>query len=252
MNIVKILRDRNSTSQEDFAKSLGITRQTLIKYEKDSENIPTSILKQLSKMFGMSIEDILTNKIPAEPTYNVMPASIEKSNAPEMRIDIPQENMNKFKEVLLYILEKVGAKPNVGQTVIYKLLYFIDFDFYELYEKQLIGAKYIKNTFGPTPVDFAKIIKQMEKDKELVESKSKFFEHDQTKYLPVRHPDISVLSALEIKHIDNVLDKYSDKTATELSDYSHKDIPWIATEDKHIIPYESVFYRTPETSVRAY
>ena len=38
----------------------------------------------------------------------------------------------------------------------------------------------------------------------------------------------------------------------ELSDYSHKDVPWVGTEDGKIISYESVFYRTPETSVRIY
>lgn len=50
----------------------------------------------------------------------------------EIRIDIPQKNLDKFKEVLLYILNKVGANPNIGQTVIYKLLYFIDFNYKSL------------------------------------------------------------------------------------------------------------------------
>jgi len=252
MSIVKIMRKKTGLTQENFAKELGITRQTLSKYEQSSQNIPTLILKKLSKKFNIKIEDILANKIPKEPSYNVIPAKNKSPHTPEIRIDIPQENINKFKEVLLYILEKVGAKPNVGQTVIYKLLYFIDFDFYELYEKQLIGAKYIKNNFGPTPIDFAKIIKQMEKDNELEEIKTNHFNHEQTKYIPVRRSNLAMLSALEIKHIDSVLEKYSDKSAIELSEYSHKDIPWIATEDKQIIPYESVFYRTPETSVRTY
>jgi len=30
-------------------------------------------------------------------------------------------------------------------TVLYKILYFIDFDYYEKYEEQLMGALYIKN-----------------------------------------------------------------------------------------------------------
>jgi len=66
-----------------------------------------------------------------------------------MRIIISQANVKKFKEVFLYILEKVGARPNIGETALYKLLYFIDFDYYEKFEEQLIGAKYIKNHFGP-------------------------------------------------------------------------------------------------------
>ena len=252
MSIVKILRERGGISQDAFARGLGITRQTLIKYEKSPKDIPAPILQKLSRKFGISVDNIMVNRLPKEPTYNIVPTKRESNCVPEMRIDIPQENINKFKEVLLYILEKVGAKPNVGQTVIYKLLYFIDFDFYELYEQQLIGATYIKNHHGPTPVAFAKIIKQMEQNGELEEIKTKHFQYDQTKYIPVRPANIGILSALEIKHIDAILEKYSDKNATELSDYSHKDIPWLATGDNNIIPYESVFYRTPETSVRTY
>ena len=153
---------------------------------------------------------------------------------------------------MLYILKKIGGKPNVGQTVLYKLLYFIDFDYYELHEEQLMGLKYIKNTYGPTPVDFKKLIIEMEKNGELTEAKTKFFTKDMTKYLPIKEPDMSLLSAQELTHIDKELEKYSDKTAKELSELSHKDVPWIGTKDKEIIPYEAVFYRNDETSVRGY
>jgi hypothetical protein len=77
------------------------------------------------------------------------------------RISIPQKNLKKFEQVLLYILCKVGSKPNIGETVIYKLLYFIDFNFYEKYEEQLIGATYIKNQYGPTPKEFIKVVDTM-------------------------------------------------------------------------------------------
>jgi hypothetical protein len=63
----------------------------------------------------------------------------------EMRISVPQKNIEKFKQVILYILTKVGSKPNFDQTVLFHLLYFIDFDYYELYEEQLMGWKYIKS-----------------------------------------------------------------------------------------------------------
>ena len=46
----------------------------------------------------------------------------------------------KFKNIILYLLECCAGKPNVGETVLYKLLYFSDFNYYELYEEQLSGA----------------------------------------------------------------------------------------------------------------
>jgi len=55
------------------------------------------------------------------------------------------------------------------------LLYFIDFDYYEKFEEQLIGAKYIKNHFGPTPVAFSEIIAQMEQEGDLTHVTKKYF-----------------------------------------------------------------------------
>jgi uncharacterized phage-associated protein len=177
----------------------------------------------------------------------------EKTTKPkaEIRINVPQKNLNKFKEVLLYILNKVGSKPNVGESVLYKLLYFIDFDYYEKYEEQLIGATYIKNNYGPTPKEFIKIIGEME-GKEISRVESQYFQYPQTKYLPLRNPDLSELKAYELRMIDSVLEKLSDMNATEISEYSHKDVPWLTTEEGKIIEYESVLYRTPTYSARSY
>ena len=34
------------------------------------------------------------------------------------------------------------------------------------------------------------------------------------------------------------------------SDYSHNDVPWMVAENRKMIDYESVFYRTEQYSVR--
>jgi len=170
---------------------------------------------------------------------------------PKIRINVPQKNLGKFKEVLLYILNKVGSKPTIDETVIYKLLYFIDFDFYEMYEEQLIGATYIKNKYGPTPIEFREVVEKMI-GKEIIKVRSKYYQYPQIKYLPLRKADLSKLKANEIKIIDEVLDRLSDMNGNRISEYSHNDVPWLTTEDGKVIEYESVFYRTPSYSVREY
>ena len=92
----------------------------------------------------------------------------------------------------------------------------------------------------------------MKKKKQLEIVKSQFFQYPQTKYLPVKKSNLDSLSANQIKHIDEVLDRLGNKNATELKDYSHEDVPWITTEQNQPIDYETVFYRTPKTSVRNY
>jgi uncharacterized phage-associated protein len=80
----------------------------------------------------------------------------------------------------------------------------------------------------------------------------KYFHYPQTKYLPLRLPDLSVLNANEIKLIDKVLEKLSDMNANQISEYSHQDVPWLTTEDGGRISYESVFYRAPQYSMKSY
>ena len=158
--VLKALRARHGYSQEALADKLSITRQTILKYETGEATPSMDILKQLSSILQVDYTCLIEDRMPEEPEYRIVPES-KTAVKNELRISIPQRNIEKFKQVLLYILQKVGAKPNIGETVIYKLLYFIDFDYYELYEEQLMGLKYIKNTYGPTPVDFAKLVTKM-------------------------------------------------------------------------------------------
>lgn len=228
-------------SQTEMAKSLGVSRPTYVRLET-GELKPSEQQKAiLTRLFDVSHETLEKN----------VDADQRISSHIEIR-EVPKENVTKFKEVLLYILGKVGSRPNIGQTVIYKLLYFIDFDYYEKFEEQLIGATYIKNTYGPTPVSFAKIIKQMEAEGRLVEVKSKYFDKDQTKYIPVKEADVSGLSGQELKHIDDELERLAHLSAKQLSELSHKDTPWLVAKEKKVINYEHVFYRPEETSVREY
>lgn len=255
MNIVlRDIREKFNITKEDMAKKLEITRQTYYRYESGESELTLDVVKKIASIFSVDYNDIIENRVPRNIEYNVI--GNEKANKNEavedIRIDIPQENIEKFKQVFLYIINKIGSKPNVGQVVLYKLLYFIDFDYYELYEEQLMGLKYIKNDFGPTPVSFAKVIKQMEKDNMLEEVKTKRFDYSMTKYLPLVEADLSSITAKEIKFIDEEIEKHGQKSATELTELSHKDIPWIGTKMKEIIPYEAVFYRNSDTSVRTY
>mgnify|MGYP002305469682 FL=1 len=253
MNTIKMLRQKYEYTQEELAKKINVSKATVIAYEKDSSNIPAATVASIAKLFDVDCDCIIHNTQPKSYTYNEIKEqneSLLKDNIE--RIDIPQNNIKKFKEVLLYITGKIGAKPNVGQTVLYKILYFIDFDYYELFEEQLIGARYIKNHFGPTPVDFLKITREMEEENTLSIMTDTYFNKKQTKYLPRKEADLSLFSARELQHIDNCLIRYGDKNAKELSNYSHKDVPWIIAENGEPLEYESVFYRTPDTSVRTY
>ena len=246
---IKILREEIGMRQQDLAEKFGVLRPTISQIENGERKVLAEELIKLSNILNTSIEYLMGLE---EKPEIVLRERREKMTKPQMRINVPAKNLDKFKEVLLYILGKVGSKPNIGETVIYKLLYFIDFDYYEKHEEQLIGATYIKNTHGPTPREFHKIVNKMIEKKEIIKVTDKYFLFPQTKYLPLRRPDLSKLKATETELIDDVLSRLSDMNASQISDYSHNDVPWITTEDGKDIEYESVFYRTSPYSVREY
>ncbi|MBU2574081.1 MAG: DUF4065 domain-containing protein [Elusimicrobia bacterium] len=251
---IRELRENLGLSQEELAAAVGLTRPIISQIESGIRKVSADELPGFSRALNASADQLLGTaplpdvSIAAENHAHYQTSAAHKT----MRISVPQKNQNKFRQVLLYILNNVGAKPNIGETVLYKLLYFIDFNFYEKYEEQLIGATYIKNHYGPTPVEFAKLIELMTKKGEIEKVKSGYFNFPQTKYLPRKTPDLSVLSAREIEVVAQVLSRLSDMNAAQISEYSHKDVPWLTAGEGRKIEYESVFYRTPEYSVRDY
>ncbi len=249
---IQQLRKKNDLTQEFLASKLGISRPTYIQIERGGRDLTITEAEKLAAIFGISFEDFLAGKSSERRVILEKEKQKRLVSEPEMRIIMPKANVKKFKEVLLYVLERVGARPNIGETAIYKLLYFIDFDYYEKFEEQLIGAKYIKNHFGPTPIQFKKITDQMMSKGELEKIKSKYFQHEQKKYLPRRPADLKILSAQEILHIDDVLARLAWKNAKELSAYSHSDTPWRVHKMGEEISYETVFYRDEDHSVRNY
>lgn len=245
---IKTLREKASLSQTELAERLKISRVAVSQIETGTRKVSAEEMASITKVFNIT-SDVLLDldkniKVIIEKSEQVNPSKKE-----ELRINVPQKNLEKFKEVLLYILNKIAAKPNIGETVLYKLLYFIDFNYYELYEEQLIGATYIKNHFGPTPIEFHKVALSME-GKDITTVKSTYFKYPQNKYLPLRHADVTKLNGAELKVIDEVIERLSDLSAKQISNYSHDDVPWLTTEEGKPIDYEKVFYRTPMYSVR--
>jgi len=249
---IQQLRKKHELTQEFLASRIGVSRPTYVQIEQGTRDLTITEARKLADIFGIDFDIFLQGKENLSPEIELGKKADPKKDKQEVRISVPQENITKLKETLLYILEKIGALPNIGEAVICKILYFIDFDYYEKYEEQLIGAVYIKNHHGPTPVAFTKIIKQMEDDKDLIRVVKKYFQYDQRKYLPLRKADLSIFSAQEKELIDIEIERFKDFNASKAEEYSHKDVPWIGAENLRPISYEAVFSRTDEFSVRQY
>ena len=236
-------------TQEYLASELDLSRPTYIQIERGGRELTIVEAKKLAGIFDLSLEDFLAGR-ETKHTVKLTKPSARKTDA--LQIRVTEKNLDTFKQVLLYVLNKVGGKPNVGETVIHKLLYFIDFDYYEKFEENLMGATYIKNHHGPTSVELGSILKDMQKNGDIEAVRSQYFKYGQKKYLPLKRPNLDALSARDVEHIDGVLARLSDKNAKEIELYSHEDIPWKSAQDGKPLSYESVFYRDERYSVRNY
>lgn len=244
------LRKNKGLSQENLAKSIGMSRPSLAQIELGNRNFDVFELFRISQVLEFSLDDFLSPDFKIdEEVENEQPVIEEK---PDLRISVPDLKVGKFKNVLLYILECCAGKPNIGETVLNKLLYFCDFNFYELYEEHLTGARYKKLPYGPVPQKMGIIIRQMIDNEQLKRIKSEYHGLPQTRYMPLEKANLKQMSAAEKIVIDNVIQQMSDWNANKISEYSHKDIPWLATNDGEYISYNLAFYRELPYSVRVY
>lgn len=244
------LRKMKGLSQEELSKKVKLSRPSLAQIEMGNRGIDILELQRLSLILGFSLDDFMSKDfIVGQACEDDKPINPEGS---QERISVPTINVNKFKNVLLYILERCAGKPNVGETVLFKLLYFADFNYYEMYEEHLTGAKYRKLPFGPVPQNFDSIIIQMVEKSQLQRIKTDYHGYPQTRYLPLEKADLTELKASEKETIDRVIDQMSDWSAVVISNYSHKDMPWLASKEGEEINYELAFYRDAPFSVRNY
>jgi transcriptional regulator with XRE-family HTH domain len=244
------LRKAKGLSQENLAKNIGMSRPSLAQIELGNRSVDALELYQFAFVLGFSLDEFLS------PDFYVSEVVPPKKDTPRkednIRISIPDLQVSKFRNVLLYILENCAGKPNVGETVLNKLLYFCDFNYYELYEEHLTGIRYKKLPYGPVPQQLDDMINQMIAQGQLKRIKTDYHGFPQTRYLPLEKADLTQLSAAEKTVIDDVIRQMSDWNANKISDYSHRDKPWKATTEGDYISYNLVFYRRPPFSVREY
>lgn len=244
------LRKIKGLSQQDLAKRIKISRPSLAQMELGNRSVDIRELQSLSQVLGFSLDDFMAKDFLVR--NEVVENDTKRKKKTEERISVPSLRVHKFKNVLLYILERCAGKPNVGETVLYKLLYFSDFNYYELYEEHLTGASYRKLPYGPVPQKLDTIICQMIEKGQLQRVKTEFHGYPQTRYLPLEKADLTELKASEKEVIDRVIEQMSDWSAAAISNYSHKDMPWLASKEGEEINYELAFYREAPFSVRNY
>ena len=152
-------------------------------------------------------------------------------------------NKDKYKAAFLYITNKLGKID--GKKKAYKLFYYLDFDFYEAYERPFTGDIYKALPMGPVPVYFDAVIEELVNEGKVLVKKtgvSPIHENDTITYEPkgsVSYP----FTFEEKKMLDRIIKLYGQHTGKSLEQLSHSEAPYNAVDLYQMIPYEYSLYR---------
>ncbi len=150
-------------------------------------------------------------------------------------------NPPKYKSAIKFIIHEL--KKVQGKKKMYKLMYFLDFDFYEAYNESFTGESYRKLAMGPAPVYFDDILKELEDDIDIKHVKiSPMHENDTCIYSLKKDFEFD-FSEKEAKMLKRIVTKYGSLNGKQLEDLSHAEAPWNAVSMFDLIPYDYALYR---------
>lgn len=155
----------------------------------------------------------------------------------------------KYQNAVLYLCQELRGEVR-GKKKLAKLLYFIDFDFYEKYAKSITGDIYKALPMGPVPSALVSVTEEMIKMKMLEVKKENEYEG----YIPteiyrsIKKPDLSIFSGEEIRMLKRVVKHYGHLSGKQLQDLTHAEAPYTAAKPNEEVPYEFTYYRGTDFS----
>lgn len=230
------LRKASGLSQDDVARALGITRPAYKQLETDGREPSIAEINALSELFGVRVEDLTSTSLLRQTII-----TMTNWDGIEQSVD-----KIKYKNLMLYLASRVGAWPNVGETVFYKLIYFIEALAYSKNKETITGERFRKLQYGPVPASFQTLTQEMINSGELDKVQGRYFTYMQTKYLP--RVEATGLTPEERTIIDTIINKLGSESATYLSNLSHEDKPWLDAEDNDYVDLSLISDTDPEAA----
>lgn len=152
-------------------------------------------------------------------------------------------NEKKYRNAVLFFANKI-RNGTLGKLKLMKLLYFLDFDFFEKYGKSVTGEEYLRFENGPVPRMAEKMLKKMDgRDIKISRRMVADGYREQQLVEPLKPFDVSVFSKEELLMLDEIADKWEKFSGTEMKNASHGEAPWIATKPDGVIDYNLSYYR---------
>jgi hypothetical protein len=151
----------------------------------------------------------------------------------------------KFEELVLHIAARSVADPQFGKTKLNKVLFYVDFLAFGILDTPVTGAEYQRRPFGPVPRQIVEGRDNLLHRGDARIEYTERFGYVQERLVPNRPADTSVLTAAELKLVNDVIDALSMHNASSVSELSHREPGWQLAADGESIPYAAVYLGQP-------
>jgi hypothetical protein len=146
----------------------------------------------------------------------------------------------KLRELILYIADLSSHDVHFGAIKLNKLLFYADFLAYQRFGQPITGQEYQALPQGPAPRHLKPVIDRMERMGELRFERKRRFNRIQHRPVAGRGADLSKFTKEETDLIREVIRRFWDMNATQISEESHFFLGWQVANEGETIPYSTV------------
>lgn len=214
---VKELRIKNGLSQEQVAQTIGVSRPTYTAIEVGKQKLDLDEAQKLAKLFGISVDELLSGAIP---------------------------NIEKYKHMILtYLRMNLSEDGKVPKTKLAKLLYLADFAWFYDHLESMSGMQYRKIAYGPVPDNFFRALDELEESGKIViehkspDGKDMFLISESESN---KNEKIQTLSKEENSLMKKIAEKWKGKNTKEIVNFTHNQLPYFLCRQDELIPYELI------------
>lgn len=147
----------------------------------------------------------------------------------------------KLDDLVLYIARQSECDPDFGAIKMQKILFMAEFGHYARYGSPITGKKFQKWRDGPVMPAYRYAEARLTGAKKAAIQERSVGPRTQKRLVALTEPDLTRLSADEIKSVDEAIDALSGMNAGDVSRWSHEFVGWKAARPNEVIPHETVF-----------
>jgi len=147
----------------------------------------------------------------------------------------------KLMELALYVAEKSRNDPRFGSTKLNKILFAADFAYYGAKGQSITGSKYIHIANGPAPEGMKIVLETLTSLQKANIETTEYFGYTQKRLVPLVGANTSIFTSEELTFVDEYIQHFLPFNGSQLSEWTHKLLPWLLTDYKEEIPYNCIF-----------